>query len=350
MPQFLRLFGAYIKAQELFEKPQLLDQTDGWRQFCKDYPDCLVSSREKTVIQVIGVWDTVGALGVPDIDLGFLKLDNSRLRKAYQFYNTHLGPGVKHAYQALALDELRVPFSPCLWQVENGNKQTSLVQCWFPGAHINVGGGNSVNADEKHPNAEQMASIAYAWMLDRVRPWLALDEKALDAQRTEMEKLMTHSAPISELDDWFWGVIDKSYTAEYRLTGPPTPRTPTAYFDHNNGWTVERVHLTVWLRKKHEESLLKTYSPAAMSGWERIWVDDGHGKDMKPRKGWKWVKFQKNGSMDASGKPQWEKSMWEFEVGHMPGSVEQWLIKKSGLVSNEHDEIELGWRSQGPRL
>ena len=62
-------------------------------------------------ITMIGVWDTVGSLGIPSL-LG--QVDPVR----YGFLNTSLSPCVKAAYQAISIDERRKPFPPTLWEVE----------------------------------------------------------------------------------------------------------------------------------------------------------------------------------------------------------------------------------------
>lgn len=62
-----------------------------------------------TPIKFLGVWDTVGALGIP---VDFL---NARNRQAYEFHDTDLSGSVEHAYHALAIDEHRKPFEPTLW-------------------------------------------------------------------------------------------------------------------------------------------------------------------------------------------------------------------------------------------
>jgi len=86
-------------------------------------------------LHFIGVWDTVGALGIPD-HLGFLNLiDDPR---KYMFHDTQLNPLVKHARHALALDEMRESFEPTLWTSTQGR---DVKQIWFPGAHSDVGGG-----------------------------------------------------------------------------------------------------------------------------------------------------------------------------------------------------------------
>lgn len=84
-------------------------------------------------IEFIGVWDTVGALGAPTPILGRLT------RRVVSFHDTQLGKDVKHAYQALAVDERRRPFQPDLWTGDPAPCQT-IRQVWFAGVHSNVGG------------------------------------------------------------------------------------------------------------------------------------------------------------------------------------------------------------------
>jgi hypothetical protein len=50
-----------------------------------------------TPIKFIGVWDTVGSLGIP---LPWYRLFNM---KRYQFHDVTLSSSVEHAYQALAI-------------------------------------------------------------------------------------------------------------------------------------------------------------------------------------------------------------------------------------------------------
>lgn len=85
-------------------------------------------------IRMVGVWDTVGALGAPGV-LG--QLFN---KDKYQHHDVSLIPAIQNAFQALAIDEKRKPFAPNLWTRPPGwNGQ--LVQAWFAGVHSNVGGG-----------------------------------------------------------------------------------------------------------------------------------------------------------------------------------------------------------------
>ncbi|WP_338920183.1 DUF2235 domain-containing protein [Pseudomonas silesiensis] len=91
---------------------------------------------EDIKIRFIGVWDTVGALGIPD-DMAFLNLlDN---RNDYTFHDTSLSKSVQTARHAVAMDELRATFQPTLW-TDFASKQ-DVIQLWFPGVHSDVGGG-----------------------------------------------------------------------------------------------------------------------------------------------------------------------------------------------------------------
>lgn len=85
-------------------------------------------------IDNLGVFDTVGALGLPGI-----------AREKYRFHDVELSPKVNRARQALALAERRRPFAPCLW----GGAHRDIRQVWFDGVHLDVGGGyeNSYYSD-----------------------------------------------------------------------------------------------------------------------------------------------------------------------------------------------------------
>jgi uncharacterized protein (DUF2235 family) len=82
----------------------------------------------------MGVWDTVGALGLPVG--GLLQFINKR----WSFHDMTLSSWVDNAFQALAIDERRKPFQAAIWdQSANANGQV-LDQVWFSGVHSNVGG------------------------------------------------------------------------------------------------------------------------------------------------------------------------------------------------------------------
>lgn len=83
----------------------------------------------------LGVWDTVGTLGVPN-DKALLDLfDNP---KNYEFHDVCLSPKVECARHAVAIDEERGSFCPTLWAT---GQHPDVKQLWFPGVHGDVGGG-----------------------------------------------------------------------------------------------------------------------------------------------------------------------------------------------------------------
>lgn len=86
-------------------------------------------------VEFLGVFDTVGALGVPGLN-----------RLAPQFHDVQLGDSVRRARHALALDETRLKFEPTLWEApdqagETRTQDERVKQVWFEGAHSDVGGG-----------------------------------------------------------------------------------------------------------------------------------------------------------------------------------------------------------------
>lgn len=120
-----------------------------WRQ--KTNPGLCVN----LTIKYLGVWDTVGALGVPGY-WAAAPLFNKR----HQFHDADLSRTVLSARHAVAIDEQRRTFAPALWsdKLDRMNRtalevdeETSLDpatradwpyrQEWFPGDHGSVGGG-----------------------------------------------------------------------------------------------------------------------------------------------------------------------------------------------------------------
>jgi uncharacterized protein (DUF2235 family) len=93
-------------------------------------------SREVT-IAFVGVWDTVGELGIPVDGLplpGFSSF--------YAFHDTTLANSTKAGYHAIAANEFRSLYQPTLWtQGTDARGSLPLEQRWFTGAHANVGGG-----------------------------------------------------------------------------------------------------------------------------------------------------------------------------------------------------------------
>jgi len=106
-------------------------------------------------ITMVGVWDTVGSLGIPS---GFGGVDPI----AYGFLDTGLHPSIKNAYHALAIDERRAQFPPTLWDGPAAPGQT-LEQVWFTGAHSDVGGGEP----DDLPGTTALSDLTLGWMMSK---------------------------------------------------------------------------------------------------------------------------------------------------------------------------------------
>lgn len=103
------------KAYDLYRKRFVDPSPEETKQFKKDY--CF----EVSNIKFIGVWDTVGSLGIP---LNAFQWIN---KKKYSFYDTMLSSIVDYAYHAISIDEQRSNFKQTPWKKsENADKRQHL--------------------------------------------------------------------------------------------------------------------------------------------------------------------------------------------------------------------------------
>lgn len=112
-------------------------------------------SREAPV-RCVGVWDTVGALGIPLSGVPVVR----RLNRRWAFHDTELSSTVEAGFQALAVDERRRLFVPAVWQPRRTGSGQRVEQLWFAGSHSDVGGG--------YPDRD-LAELTLWWMADRAR-------------------------------------------------------------------------------------------------------------------------------------------------------------------------------------
>ncbi len=166
--------------------------------------------RSNPRIKMIGVFDTVGALGVPFG--GINKLLSGLDLIEFQFHDVNLSPNVDYAYHALGIDERRVPFEPSLW-VKKPNSTKEMEQRWFVGVHSNIGGGY---------NPDGLANIALKYIVNKAKGLgLQFDDDYLSFYKgfpeSELRNSMTikykllgeHIRPIT-LGDGSNQVIDNS--------------------------------------------------------------------------------------------------------------------------------------------
>ena len=117
-------------------------------KFRKDY------SYPSRQVHFVGVWDTVGAMGIP---ISFLGLFDDK----DEFYDTKIGRNVSIARHAMAIDELRRDFEPTIW---TERPTMDLVQVWFAGAHSDLGGGYQRDRD-----GSLLSDFALEWMAKEAR-------------------------------------------------------------------------------------------------------------------------------------------------------------------------------------
>lgn len=183
-PEYLDFVG---EAYHLYRDRTELTHPDSdlMKAFKKSY-----GKEDETPIKFLGVWDTVGSLGIP---ISWF----SWLNRKYQFHDVKLSGQIKYAYHALAVDERRKFFRPALWEVskeaiERVDPQISE-QVWFPGVHCNVGGGY-VDCG--------LSNITLKWMVEKAK------NTGLQFDEDYLQKLECNSK----------GEIRNSMTGVFRLT------------------------------------------------------------------------------------------------------------------------------------
>jgi uncharacterized protein (DUF2235 family) len=147
--------GAPLGVKQLYERYRRPDDTTIWQLF-EDYDGeitndlrleelWLMKYSMSVHIKFIGVWDTVGELGIPAFSISGIS------RSTLGFLHTGLRVPIENGFHALAIDEHRRNFAPTLWTKRTPTDPTAIVapprplssveQRWFAGAHANIGGG-----------------------------------------------------------------------------------------------------------------------------------------------------------------------------------------------------------------
>jgi uncharacterized protein (DUF2235 family) len=122
-------------------KPSVRDAYDFYRSHDKGpnsraAQEFRAANSTEVDIHFVGVWDTVGALGIP---LNVFKDFNT---ERYGFHDPKLSRIVRNAFHAMALDEHRGPYAVTMWGPQSpDDAEQRLEQVWFAGAHADVGGG-----------------------------------------------------------------------------------------------------------------------------------------------------------------------------------------------------------------
>jgi len=172
-------------------------------------------------VKCVGVFDTVGSLGLPEE----LTLKSQKMTTIFGFPDQLLGEHIQYAFHALALNETRADFNCAKFeQTEGGRRKKQLLkQCWFTGSHSDIGGGW-----QDH----DLSDLTLAWMTANVGNLLSLD----------YNYMATLSQPC-----YPWGEQPPHdpRTGIFSLTDKITRQLPTS----TNDITHETIHPSV-LRQK----------------------------------------------------------------------------------------------------
>lgn len=143
---------------------------------------------EPVEITFLGVWDTVMALGSR-----FRAAGESTSTASRSFHvDSRPAACVRHARQALAIDEARYDFRPEVWT--GARPGQSLEQRWFAGVHSNVGGGYVDDG---------LANLAFHWILEEAAALgLAADRSFAAAYRRYPQDRLYRS------ESWLYRLLD----------------------------------------------------------------------------------------------------------------------------------------------
>ena len=152
------------------------DSAEGFKaDFCRPCP-----------VHFVGVWDTVESLAGDASD---------------KFHDYRLNPEIKHAYHAVALDEKRKKFPPCMWDETNISEGQTMEQVWFAGVHSDVGGWYEERG---------LSDIALRWML----------------KKAEQCGMQLDSQKFAEVKGNPSGKMHKSYTLKWKILGTHKRKVP----------------------------------------------------------------------------------------------------------------------------
>ncbi|HEV2629449.1 MAG TPA: DUF2235 domain-containing protein [Pseudolabrys sp.] len=200
-------------------------------------------------IKYLGVWDTVGALGIP----ARFAISKAIDRK-YLFHDTSLSNFVASGRHAVAIDERREDFVPTLWDNvdqlnDSAGKKSSdadapYQQKWFPGVHSAVGGGG-----ERRGLSDQ----ALDWILDGARAaGLVLDANDQSSPIYSLKPDYSEYIENSEEQSLYYKLANE-FAAADRAPGP------------SELWEVSMSAQRRWLEDPKRLKDQRPYRPATLA-------------------------------------------------------------------------------------
>nr|WP_314257294.1 DUF2235 domain-containing protein [uncultured Devosia sp.] len=207
-----------------------------WRKL--HHPETSLTEAVPLKITYLGVWDTVGAMGVPSF-LWISKLFNRK----YTFHDFALSSSVASARHAIAIDERRATFPEAPWDNldelnarQPDGMEPPYQQLWFPGDHGSVGGGGDITG---------LSDNALKWMVEgAMAKGLQLPAAFLEAA----ERSVDNAAPLVNITSqkwsftsWVMSMVQKDRTGPQLLSDvAPSTRRRWANASYRPG-TLKRV-------------------------------------------------------------------------------------------------------------
>ncbi|MDB9545621.1 DUF2235 domain-containing protein [Microcystis aeruginosa CS-1036] len=184
------------KAYELYRNSKIKPNDPEAQKFREDNSKKIDSEKDylqgRVPIKMLGCWDTVGALGVPDLTpwLPLAKLWNRK----YEFFDARLSPIVENAFHAVAIDEKRRGFPSSAMQRSDKNPEQVVKEVFFAGEHGCIGGGTK----------------EYRGLSDYTLQWMIHEAKKLglefDSTENYSEEFQIKPEPTTKFDNSVTGV------------------------------------------------------------------------------------------------------------------------------------------------
>lgn len=206
---------------------------------------------QRAPIKVVGVWDTVGEVGVPALSVEGIS------RSKFHWMHTGLRLPILNGYHALAIDEHRKNFLPTLWTVrkpKDPNEKVadprplaSVEQRWFVGAHANIGGGC---------DSDLLAQLPLRWMMKKASLHGLSFRNDIEIEGDVL------GAPVSDsYQEFAYGLYSNVYRRTYRTIGAP----PEEKNDGTHSNVNETIDLSVFERCRARPN----YRPPNLEEWLR---------------------------------------------------------------------------------
>ncbi|QRW20032.1 choline transport protein [Rhizoctonia solani] len=167
MDSFADIFIAMqkkCKAKDEAENRRCDDALAPYKEICEDGRRRADFNHDKFTIKCVGVWDTVGSMGLPTI----ITRGSPKMHQLFDFPDNLLGPHVERALHAMSLNEDREDFQITkFYQTKKGKERGQVLQqVWFAGQHSDVGGGW-----QDH----DLSDIALMWMIANIEDIVSID-------------------------------------------------------------------------------------------------------------------------------------------------------------------------------